>query len=256
MSMLLKNTTNFLVRIAKKIDVLLYPHRCPGCNILLESGADWCTKCRISLMHAINQRYCPRCASTLGPHQEYQFSTKECPLCKKFSLPLNNICRLGIYEQALSKAIINFKYNHDIYGLNILAKMLSEIIKEQNWFDEIEAFCPIPAHWTRRIHRGFNQSAVLAERISAFTSKPVILLLKKVRPTPSQTGLSFAQRKLNIQGAFEVAGKWNLASSKICLIDDVMTSGSTLAEAARTLKRAGAKKIFAAVLARAERIAS
>ncbi len=254
MSMLLQNTTNFFIRAAKKIDAILYPNMCPSCNVLLDSQANWCSACLISFMHAINQRYCPKCASSLGPHQEYSVSSGKCSFCEKLQLPLNNVCRLGVYEQSLSRAIVNFKYRSDMFGLDILARMLSDRLSEQNWFKETDILCPIPSHWKRKFKRGFNQSAVLAERISSVTSKPMILLLRKTRETLSQTGLNLSQRKENVQGAFAVRSSWDVTLSNVCLIDDVMTTGATLAEASRVLKEAGAKRVSAGILARAEYI--
>lgn len=168
---------------------------------------------------------------------------------------MEGICRLGVYENALARAIKNFKYHHSITVGNVLGDMLAEVLTEQKWFDQIEALCPVPIHWTRRIDRGFNQSQLLAERISVSTRLPVIKLLKRTKPTLRQVGLSPSARKENLKDAFILRPLWPVTGTKICLVDDIMTTGSTLFEAARTLLDDKADEVFATVLAKADHIA-
>jgi ComF family protein len=165
---------------------------------------------------------------------------------------LSGICRLGSYEQALARAIIRFKYHHGLQIGNRLGDMAGQVLMEQEWFDSVEALCPVPIHWTRRLARGFNQAQLLAERISGVTGLPVIKLLTRVRPTVKQVGLSAKARAENMEGAFSPRNGWPLQGTSLCLIDDVMTTGSTLFEAARTLRNAGAASVYALVLAKAD----
>jgi len=230
---------------------VLFPPRCGSCGQLLCPGQTWCSSCWTEFAQATGREYCPTCATNLGPHQTID-RKRRCHRCKNAAVPLGGICRLGTYETALSRAIVNFKFhNYQCLG-NYLADMLADVIREQPWFDEVDALCPVPIHWTRRIERGFNQSQVLADQIFARTQKPAICLLKRVRPTPHQVGLAAAARADNIRDAFEARKRWPVTGSTVCLIDDVMTTGSTLFEAARTLKKAGAARVYAAVLAKAD----
>ncbi len=242
-----------LNRIFDPVSALLFPDRCAGCQTLLFPGRVWCSECWTGLAHSLSGTYCPTCCSNLGPHQELD-TQNCCPLCKnaKPKIPLNAICRLGIYEHSLARGITRFKYHHGIQVGNRLGDMVGRVFMEQEWFESVEAFCPVPIHWTRRLTRGFNQARVLAERISGLTGIPAINLLRRVRPTVTQVGLSAQARTQNLEGAFSVKKNWPLEGASLCLVDDVMTTGSTLFEAARTLRRAGAVKIYAVVLAKAE----
>ncbi len=219
----------------------------------MDFPSEWCSDCRISIAHTSSAKYCQRCGRTLGPHQQMQKG--RCPWCQNYSFALDAVCRIGVYQDALANAIVNLKYHHDMFGITSLTKLLAGELTDQEWFDEAEALCPIPAHWTRRVKRGFNQSAIIANQLGKLTGKPVIPLIKRIKPTLPQPRLSAASRAANVKDAFAVKGRWHLALSNVCLVDDVMTTGATLNEAARILKRAGAKNVFAAVFARAENIA-
>jgi ComF family protein len=115
-----------------------------------------------------------------------------------------------------------------------------------------DALVPVPLHWGRLWTRRFNQSAALATAISAAANIPVTNALKRTRATPSQVGLSKAERAQNIQGAFRVpaAGKAEVAGRRLVLVDDVITSGATMDACARVLLRAGAAQVDALVFAR------
>ena len=104
---------------------------------------------------------------------------------------------------------------------------------------------PVPLHWARRVTRGFNQSALIADALAAAVhhAEPVSLL-KRVRNTPTQTALSYRERAANIKNAFRAVGESALPKS-VLLIDDVITTGATMNEGARTLKAAGVEWVGA-----------
>jgi ComF family protein len=119
---------------------------------------------------------------------------------------------------------------------------------------EADLLVPVPLHRRRLAARRFNQANSLAQVISAHCGVPVDpFVLARVKPTPSQVGLSRSQRALNMQGAFQVAEEMatGVAGRAIVLIDDVMTSGSTVNAASRALLRGGAKRVDVVVFARA-----
>jgi len=118
---------------------------------------------------------------------------------------------------------------------------------------EADALVPVPLHWRRLWARRFNQSAMLATRISAESGVPVATFaLKRVRATAQQVGLTRTQRSANVQGAFRVPdeGKAAVAGRKLVVIDDVLTSGATVEGCARALLRAGAANVDVLVFAR------
>jgi ComF family protein len=119
---------------------------------------------------------------------------------------------------------------------------------------EAEVLVPVPLHRRRLAVRRFNQAQVLAQAISAQCGVPADpFILARVKPTPSQVGLSRSQRALNLQGAFRVSdGKaGQIEGRAVVLIDDVMTSGATANAASRALLRSGAKRVDVLVFARA-----
>jgi ComF family protein len=228
---------------------ILFPPRCPSCEKLLHLNRTWCTNCYTQFLFTTSQNTCPTCSATLAPYQTINHKGK-CPNCPK-STPIHAICRLGSYESALANTIANFKYRGNLSNGNLLGDKLGSLLTEQSWISDIDAFCPIPIHWIRHHKRGFNQSQILADRVALHVSRPVINLLNRTLPTPHQVGLSAQTRHENLKNAFKLRSHWPIQGSTICLIDDVMTTGSTLTEAANTLKRAGASKIYAAILAKA-----
>jgi len=116
-----------------------------------------------------------------------------------------------------------------------------------------DALLPVPLHWRRLWARRFNQAAALAGVISELSGVPVLHgVLKRVRATPQQVGLSKPERANNVQGAFRVPAeqKAEIAGKRVVLIDDVLTSGATVDTCARALLRAGAAHVDVLVFAR------
>jgi ComF family protein len=116
---------------------------------------------------------------------------------------------------------------------------------------EADALIPVPLHWRRLWLRRFNQAAALAEAVSRASGVPVVhRALKRVKATPQQVGLSKAERAVNMQGAFRVPNKAEIAGRRLVLVDDVLTSGATSESCARALLRAGAANVDVLVFAR------
>jgi ComF family protein len=108
---------------------------------------------------------------------------------------------------------------------------------------------PVPLHPSRRAERGFNQSDLLARDVADALGLALADALERVRPTPSQTGLSPTERTTNVRGAF--AARRELPGAVVLLVDDVCTTGATLGAAATALRRAGAIRVEALVATRA-----
>jgi ComF family protein len=114
----------------------------------------------------------------------------------------------------------------------------------------VDLVAPIPLHWTRRWKRGFNQSEILAKEMARRLRIPMRAnWQRRVRATAKQTLLSPTARRENVKGVFAVSRKADVRGVTVLLIDDVMTTGSTLNESAKAWRRAGAKSVIAAVLA-------
>jgi ComF family protein len=149
------------------------------------------------------------------------------------------------------------KYNQVRPAANVLGRMLVEAIEDlQPLFagDEV-LVVPVPLHSRKLRQRGFNQSELIARAALKLKSAATQLqlstgLLERRRETKSQIGLSRHQRRENIRGAFVVGKPHEIAGREILVVDDVFTTGTTVSECARILRRAGASKVYVATVAR------
>ncbi len=143
-----------------------------------------------------------------------------------------------------------YKYGRVKTLVRPLAELLAAALpREEQW----DAVVPVPLHWRRRWRRGFNQSELLARAVAGRRGIPLINALKRVRYTPTQTGLSNTGRRKNVAAAFTAVRRRSVSGRRILLVDDVMTTGSTAAACAVVLRRAGAARITLLTVARADR---
>ncbi len=131
-----------------------------------------------------------------------------------------------------------------------LAEYLAAALPRDQRFDIV---VPMPLHWRRRWQRGFNQSELLARATARRSGIRMVNAVRRVRATQSQAGLSNAQRRDNVSGAFRVKDSGRVRGLRVLLIDDVMTTGATAAACAQALKRAGVKSVSLLALARVDR---
>jgi ComF family protein len=177
-----------------------------------------------------------------------------CGLCRRGARGFDAAYSFGFYEDELRRLIQLFKYGRVETLAKPLGRLLARALPREQSFDLI---VPMPLHWRKRWERGFNQSRLLAREIARRTHVPVRSVLRRVRATAPQAGLTSAKRRANVSGAFEASQRANnlrvLSGGRVLLIDDVMTTGATAASAARALKRAGARHVTLLTLARADR---
>jgi ComF family protein len=127
------------------------------------------------------------------------------------------------------------------------------VVKDRFVSLAVDCVVPVPLHWLRRWRRGYNQSSSLALGLSSRLGLPLQnWWLKRIRNTPSQKALSRTARQENVRGAFQVRSSAACKGRSILLVDDVVTTGATVHEAARVLRAAGAGRVVVAALARAE----
>lgn len=171
------------------------------------------------------------------------------------TLHLDRIFIAGDYDdQLLAQAIKKFKYNFISDLGQILARFLAlfwqgQLNIPEHSFLQDALLVPLPLSKQRRRSRGFNQSEILANELAQYFHHKVDLNLKRTQHRPPQAELNAQERRANIRGVFKWAGG-NLSGQNIVLIDDVITTGATLDEAARVLKEAGATRVYALVLAK------
>jgi ComF family protein len=159
----------------------------------------------------------------------------------------------GSYTDGLRELIHLLKYDHVLPAAKVLGRMLGEAVSDlaPEFGDRAPLVVPVPLHANKLKQRGFNQSELVAKAMAKFSERKLELapeLLVRKRETDSQTGLTRQQRIANLRGAFRATSE--IAGRDILLVDDVFTTGTTVSECARVLRRAGAQKIWVATVAR------
>lgn len=148
-----------------------------------------------------------------------------------------------VYTDEFARLLLQFKNKERLDYAPFLSQFI-HIPKE--WYAEL--LVPVPLYWKQQYIRTYNQCYVLSEYISSEYGIPICAeLLKRTRETSQQKSLSGSERRKNLKGAFEAAPE--CAGRTIVLIDDVVTTGSTLNECAKTLKKAGARRVYGACIA-------
>jgi ComF family protein len=144
------------------------------------------------------------------------------------------------------------KYDGLVPLASMMGKILSSRIEETLGASIIDVVVPVPLHWMRRRERGFNQSKLIADYLGTRVNLPVQAgALRRVKRTRDQTGLNAQARIDNMKGAFRIGNASDIEGRRVLLVDDVITTGATLNEAAGVLRRGGCRNVFAAVIAMA-----
>lgn len=187
--------------------------------------------------------YCGRCGATIGPHGG---SSLGCPFCINHSLPWEQMVRLGAYRPPQSRWVLALKYHHQWRWGQWLGAQLAQAIPPSS-DDAMTALCPVPMHWRRRWSRHYNHARLIAQGIAAHRAWPTLDLLARTAHRPSQTAIPPHQREANVRRCMK-ARPFNLTGWHVWLVDDVKTSGSTLTQCARLLKKQGAEQVHVAVV--------
>lgn len=226
---------------------LFMPGICFACHLPLPAHRDdFCADC-VTRFTTDQLNACPHCSSTVGAFTE---GTDGCPKCRNESYAFDRAFRLGPYEGLLRELILRMKQPGSEGLAEAVGRCWAVDCGGEVAATGVDLVIPVPLHWGRRWTRGFNQCDVLAQgwtRQLRLPMKP--RWLRRVRATPMQTALSATARRENVKGAFRPSRSADFRGRNVLLIDDVMTTGSTLSEAANAIRRAGAKSIIAAVLA-------
>jgi competence protein ComFC len=159
------------------------------------------------------------------------------------------------YKKLIKKLIYNFKYKPYLTDLRkTLVELFYESIIQQELFQKAyllkPILAPIPLHNKKLKSRGYNHSELLAKDLSGYLKINFLDVLLRARKTRSQFGLNLKERKENLKNAFILSSKFSVQGLNMFLVDDILTTGSTLLEAAKVLKRNGARKVWGLVLAR------
>jgi ComF family protein len=229
---------------------LIFPPRCLTCDDLLERHGPlpFCPSC-LDRIHFIRSPLCPRCGIPFPAKEGEDHLCGECLTSEK---PYAVARAVGQYEETLLTAIHRFKYRGMTGIGEILGRIMADFaagIWDMKFFERI---VPVPLHRKRLRERGFNQAVILARELSKRFDIPLdFMSLRREVFTPPQVGLGREERSANVHGAFSARHPERITGRSILLVDDVYTTGSTLAECARVLIRANAEAVTVLTLARA-----
>ncbi len=159
-----------------------------------------------------------------------------------------------LYEQSARDLIHQFKYNHKTHLRRPLALLALDGVTDFIANHRPDIIIPVPLHSSRLRSRGFNQAVLLGDIFASRLSLPILVDgLIRIRPTAPQIDLSAEERRNNVKGAFTVKKPDRIMGKRILLLDDVMTTGSTVNECAKVLKKTGAASVIVATIARTAR---
>ena len=217
---------------------LLFPRRCPVCGgVAMPKGRLICPAC-LKQLSFVSSPACMKCGKEIGSReQEY------CADCIRRKKSFTRGFALLNYDSRAAVSMAAVKYHNKREYLDFYARAAALRFGKQFRQAGIQVIVPVPVHASRLKTRGFNQAAVLAEKLSAELGIPWEELLIRVKKTEPQKSLGSAERLKNLRGAFEAeqeAGKWE----RVLLVDDIYTTGSTAEICSRALLNTGVKQVF------------
>jgi ComF family protein len=233
------------------LDAVL-PQTCLVCGGWLAAGdGPTCEACAAELSALRQVAYCGRCGRTLAPGG---LRSRGCARCRHESFwNVAGVARVGVYEEPLRGLILRLKYGGHERNAEVLGAWLAEAVRARGWAETLDGLVPVPMHWLRRWQRPCEHAELLAAAAARRLGLPVLHAVRRIAHRPSQTGMySRAARFANVKGCF-AARRWprpRLAGRCVCVVDNLLTSGATAYEVAKVLRRAGARRIYVAVVGR------
>ncbi len=230
-----------------KIINIIYPPTCIACNILISQHGYLCSTCWLKLNFISNPK-CHKCGMPFA----YEFDEQAtCAKCIE-TVPYYESARSSIiYDDFSSKLISSFKYYDQTILRHGLSNLVSNLHHEFN--DKLDFICPIPLHRKRLFSRRYNQAALLASSLGEKINLPAYLdIIRRSKNVTAQTKLSRNKRLENLKNVFYINKPYLefIKNKNILLVDDVMTTGTTVNECSKLLIKHNAKKIYVITIAR------
>ena len=233
----------------------IFPPRCAACDVRfpLHSRDRVCATCRAGV-ERLREPLCHTCGVPIEVTAEVESlgSCRDCTASPPHFTTARAVARYRSSEEdhaALPSIIRRHKYGRDQALTHALAEFLDDPMPlAENDYDLV---IPVPLHAARLRWRGFNQAALLAATVARRLGRPLdVGALTRLRATAPQTAQDRRERHRNVRDAFTVQRPARIANRRVLLVDDVMTTGSTVDECARTLLAAGARRVDVLALAR------
>lgn len=223
--------------------MFVFPSRCRLCGEALDpsNGYYICKRCW-NETEFINHPYCEICGHPLNPEANLPDKIYQCRYCPE-EVNFRRARSIVDYDSAVGEAIKLFKYHGKIVMAKLLAELMIDALPNLFFIEDYDLIIPVPIHKKRYIKRGYNQVEVIGRIVSQKVGIPLETQnLIKIKDTPSQTTMSISDRLDNVRGSFEVVNANKLASKRVLLIDDVMTTGATVNECSKVLANKGKTK--------------
>jgi ComF family protein len=242
-------TLTQLRRISRGLVDVVLPPRCLACGEIVEQPEALCGRC----WGGITFFAPPWCAGCGLPFPHPMDEAAVCADCARERRSWDRARAVLRYDKSSRQLILGLKHADHTHVAGAFGRWMHRAGGEV--LAEAELQVPVPLHWTRLFQRRYNQAALLANAIRAAGGPPVAAgCLVRRRRTPSQGHLGPLARERNVRGAFAVRRPADVVGRRLVIIDDVMTTGATVDECARVLKRAGAASVGVLTLARALRV--
>lgn len=227
---------------------LFFPPLCPLCrkewaiaDIKDLVYLEFCNECKQKLICEF-ENFCPKCGLPVGK----ETNSVDCKTCRGRTIHYDQLLFVNEYKTYIGELIVNFKYRKDTLLAHFFGCWIYEKIKTQ--YTNIDVIVPVPMYWLKKIKRGYNQAEMLGLELSHHLNIPMKTnILKRSKSGENQAGQSRTIRYKGVKELYFVNRKYNFKN--ILLIDDVVTTGSTLSECAKVLKESGCEKVFCATIA-------
>jgi len=237
-----------LTAFAEKVADWFYPRICPGCGDVSDRpGRHLCWSC-FARLELHTQAHCRICGHPAEGDVAHAFV---CSVCTATKPAFDRARSAGRFAGVLREQLHLFKYNNALWLKDDLVDLLYGCLTAHFQPDAVDVVLPVPLHPVRQRERSYNQAALLADALAQrigrrFDDRSLV----RTRKTETQTQFDAAHRRMNILGAFSVVHPEWVRGRCVLLIDDVMTTGATLNECARTLKKAGARSVWTLTVGR------
>lgn len=219
---------------------IFFPNKCSGCKRIIKYNALFCSECEVNFEKATGKR-CKTCFSLEG----------KCD-CKRFPKFFFRSASTFLYKDSAKNALLTLK--------KVKNKRLARFFAEEMYLTVINKYkdvrfdviIPVPLHKSREKSRGYNQSLLIANELSAMMKVPVMAdVLTRLKAAKPQHTLNHKQRRQNVKGIYKASGI-PIECQRVLLVDDIMTSSATLNECAKMLRLEGVTKIYCITAAKAE----
>ncbi len=227
----------------KLIKELIFPSICGVCLKNKPNHIGICEECHSNMLE-IPPPNCVGCGGALDGVIDL------CQECLHNPRPWEKAYSLYEFKSLPRQTILGLKYGGNILYANILSKLIVAKWPASKFVDHYDFIAPVPLHWFKKMQRGYNQSELIARELSELYCLTYLNALSRIKWTQSQTSLTRRKRRKNLKQAFEVKQSINLTSKSVLLIDDVLTTGSTLAACTDKLIAAGCDYVGVLTIAR------